>query len=205
MNRSQVNDFLAEHVKRYPALAKWLSDNRGQREVWLDMLEPVEFGDAIAASRALYLQDDQPRGYGNHPRAIRKLAYQIHGERTRTSEPQRYAGGVPTVSCRRCLDTGIITAMSPATNRALREDDRTHGLRRCALACECHAGDRYTQPPHGIRPLPRWSEGYAIVLEAELCDTPDAWQAARDRLAELDATSHMLPEFAAYAPTQQEF
>ena len=154
MNRDEFGEWLEYHSKAYPSLVRWLNDNSGQAEMWHKLLQSTPIAAARTATDELFASEEQPRGYGEHPRAIKKLAW----SHLQQSNRPRYMHGEITFTCHRCRDTGQVSVVSPLTLRDAWHNDDERGVRWCAVACNCNAGLHWSQPPKGVRPMPEWQE-----------------------------------------------
>jgi hypothetical protein len=157
MNSSEFQEWMRYHRKAYPGLAAWLEKNDGQADMWAKVLGKTPLDAAKRATDTLFEQEDQPRGYGEHPRAIKRLAWE-----TRTKSVPRKVDGQDTYSCRRCRDSGMVSVVSAASLRAAWANHRDHGIRWCAVACDCAAGERFAFPPKGVRGMLRWKDNTTL-------------------------------------------
>jgi hypothetical protein len=166
VNTEEFGQWLAYHTTAYPGLTKWLETNDGQVDMWARLLQKTPLDAARRATDALFEQEDQPRGYGEHPRAIKRLAWE-----TRAAPPQpRQINGHDTYLCPRCRDSGILSVASAATLRAAWVDMRSHGVRWCAVACDCEAGERFAAPPKGVRPMLRFQRNSTLFTFEEVIE-----------------------------------
>ncbi len=165
MDASEFGEWLTHHKAAYPGLARWLAQHDGQMVVWAKILAKTDLAAAKRATDDLVASDAQPRGYGEHPRHIKRLAYDQAPQRD-----TRYIDGQQVVSCVRCQDSGLLSVISPGSLSAIWQDDRAHGLRWCVVACDCDAGTIHATRRQGIkRPIPRFTTAHMLISFDEVC------------------------------------
>lgn len=195
MTPDEFDQWLDHHAGMYPGVKRWLAkpENEGVEAAWERLLSRTSLEAAKRASMELFEQDEQPRGFGEHPRAVKRLAWELRPKQ----QVARKIDGQDTFRCLRCRDSGVVSVVNPATLRAVWRDHESHGVRWCAVACDCEAGDHFVAPPKGVRPLGRWDQhrplfSFEEVYEhARTIDQRDpvraTWEAIKQLLEEHDA------------------
>jgi len=163
VNGPDFRQWLAYHRGAYPGLAAWLRTNADQLDHWERILCNVELHAAKSATDAIVASEDQPKGYGEHPRWVRRIAMagQPMAERQQQLGPQVKDDRL-VANCRHCMDYGVVSVLSPSCLRRVWQDDRHLHLTTCALACNCERGQR-------VR-LPRWQDGHALIRIDDVLD-----------------------------------
>ena len=179
MNNREFNQWLDHHKTAYPGLSAWLRTNLGQLDHWERTLSAVTLVEARNASDAMVEKDEQPKGYSEHARWIRRIAMESRGVAGRSSEPAgpQVRDGHLTAHCTRCMDYGVVSVLGPSTIKRLRTNDENHSVLTCAIACDCSRGNMHA------RKLPRWQAGYMLIRYDDVLDRmadhhEDMWEAA---------------------------
>jgi hypothetical protein len=211
MDNPDFRNWLDYHRGAYPGLSAWLKTNPDQLDHWERILSRLELWQARAATDAMAASDEQPKGYGEHARAIRRIAMAAAGIHQEGYE-QRTEG--PTIiddhlvaQCPRCMDYGIVSVLSPECLRRLWADDERQSLSTCIVACDCERGRVKSRNMK----LPQWQEGHALfryedILDAAIDNSDEhssisdgEWQIAKEMLGKFHAGRHVHPDFAEYA------
>jgi len=175
--------WLSYHTKAYPGMAKWLKENEDQLRFWRRLLEAYSIDELSSATDRLYAADEQPRGYSEHARAIRRILADGNPVRAESESGPRMVHDHLVADCPQCMDYGSVSVLGPKTLKLLRTTEGEVPLLTCALACDCRRG-------HGKR-LPKWADGYSLVVYEQVlqlaadraCTMCDV---ARELLVELD-------------------
>ena len=168
MNQDEYQEWRRYHAKAYPGLIAWLDRNDGQDVLWQRLLANTPYEAAKAATDQMFSMDEQPRGYSEHPRIIRRLAYEVAPRRD-TRMPT-YIDGQATFACGRCQDSGFVSVLTPETLKRVWRDDANKALRYCTIACDCDEGNRVIERKWDKRHrMPQWRSGHALIrLDAKL-------------------------------------
>ena len=212
MNDNEFARWLDHHKGAYPGLGIWIKTNPDQFDHWRRILGQVEYFHAMSATDSMVAGDDQPKGYGEHPRWLRRIATAASGSNVETYERRQEGPQVVddrlVAECWRCMDYGIISVLSPACLRRVWNDDRSKHLSTCVIACDCQLGQKKART---LR-VPQFKAGHALFHYDEVMDKAiehiheydslqDAeWAIARQMLLDFDAQKHTHPDFAAYGP-----
>ena len=187
MNRTEFADWLDYHSKAYPGLKAWLAKTEGQDDFWFNRLRDISLASARQATNELHTRDEQPKGYADHPRVIYRIA---SDSPSIVRDKPQYIGGQQVFRCSRCEDSGFVSALSPATLKALWRNDREHSLRWCAIACDCDTGDRRVRAPQRKR-IGQWRDGHALFSYLDVVSNvgrgDDEWDVAREMLTDYDS------------------
>ena len=195
MTQQEFDVWLQWHLDAFPGVAKWLSDLedvKSTTEHWLRALEPVSLKSCKQAT-SLLLSDPnekEPRGFSNHPRAIRRIASELdQGLRAKD-----YVGGERTLSCPACRDSGVRFVISPILVRKAREaatydefvEVAAKNAAGCDVACDqCSEGSRRnrtrTCPAAKVQipPMPRFRRDRYIEMDTSW-DLLGQWNAIMD-------------------------
>lgn len=153
MNATEFANWLAKHKAAFGGLAEWIKTHVESLEAWKDCLSDVPYDAACDATRRLNRgEEDPPRAFGDHARAVRRMALDLRHEATERQRRERqYIDGESVVACADCLDTGwVIVANIWRTNhggaplKAFLSGDSA-AVPQCAIACRCNAADRREQ------------------------------------------------------------
>lgn len=156
MNDSEYRDWFKAHASAFPGIVDWLkrqgSDGAADiSKAWKDCLSDVSRDDALAATRAMNLGDESaPAGFGDHARAVRKVANKMFFDRRdeKKSQGRTIIDGKETFNCKWCRDSGwveVVNIWRKKTRifetRPLRRfwDELTNYLPTCAVPCTCAA------------------------------------------------------------------
>lgn len=206
------------HRGAYPGLAAWAKNNPDQLEHWERILKQTTLPQAKSATDSLVATDEQPKGYGEHPRWIRRIAMAASGGDVETYEKRQEGPRVKddqlVADCPRCMDFGIVSVLSPDCLKRLWKNDASKGLTTCVIACDCELGRRKSRT---LR-VPQYQSGHALFRADDVRElaiderdkhpdfTAAEWAAARKMLGEFDAQRHTHPDFADYGPkSEMEF
>lgn len=186
------------HTNAYPGFGKWTAANTDQVDHMRRLLRPYTYEQLKGATDRLYDQEDQPRGYGNHARAIRSILQgdsPVYGQSGKQLGPQVRHGQL-VANCPDCMDEGMFEVLSPDCLRDIWAGKRDKGLRTCVIACTCANGSYVAR----TRKLPQYKPGHAIFKR-----TPDmTWDDAAALLKSFHQKSAPRPmDLATF--TQQEF
>ena len=208
MNSVEFTRWMDYHKGAYPGLSAWLKANTDQIDHWERMLSRIELHQAKSATDSLVEGDEQPKGYGEHPRWIRRIAIAASGGNIESYEKRqdgpRVVDDQLVAECPLCMDYGIVSVLSPDCLKRLWNNDRRQHLSTCAIACHCHRGQK--------RRMAHWQDGHALFRIEDVIDQAaeeaghyatciDAeWAVAKRMLSEFDARRHTHPDFAAYGP-----
>lgn len=130
---TEFNDWLAYHVRAFPAVGDWIKKHPDTVEFWANPFEDVNLADAKAATDAMAAgKIEDPRGYSKHPIVIARYARELHRANAR---PVIGPNGERTFSCAVCCDDGMVAVVDPIHYRKGR-------LRSCSVYCTCPVGDR---------------------------------------------------------------
>lgn len=161
MTTDEFREWLNQHKAAYPGLVEWIARFPAERtdaspsrsdvmNSWYRSLREIPFADAVAATSLLGTDDyAEPKGFGNHPKAIYAIC---RGKKTRRQREIPSTRPLPRTvlgedgrrhtvyCCPTCQDTGIIEVWHPATMRAVREFDweetkRSGKLYRLCVKC----------------------------------------------------------------------
>ena len=210
MDSSEFREWLDYHRKAYPGLVPWLKTNDGQSEHWERILGQITLPQAKAATDDLVSGEDQPKGYGEHPRWIRRIAMAASGAGVesyeRREEGPRVKDDRLIASCHRCMDFGIVSVLSPKCLKRVWLDDASKGLETCVVACNCANGAKKSRT---LR-IPQWQDGHALIRIDELIDESverkqPKWTIAREKLLAIHANRHTHADFADYGPRRGDF
>jgi hypothetical protein len=188
----------------------WFKTNDGQSEHWDHILGQVSLPQAKSATDDLVAGDDQPKGYGEHPRWIRRIAMAKSGGGVESYEKREEGPRVKddrlVASCHRCMDFGIVSVLSPKTLKRLWADDASKGLMTCVVACNCGLGVKKSR----VLRIPQWQDSHALiriddVIEESIERKCEWWDVAREMLLTFHDSRHTHPDFADYGPSRSEF
>lgn len=166
------NDFdrwLAYHGNAYPGFLKWLKDNKQQTEFMRRLLGHYQIDQLQQATDQLYASDEQPNGYSNHARAIRRLCNPDTNNTETAKEGPRVIDGRLTATCPRCMDYGVVEVLIPQCLKELWADDQaepTPRLRTCVIACDCRLGSSKARRLKIVQ----WAEHHALLRFADVLD-----------------------------------
>ena len=182
---SDFDRWLKYHGKAYSGFAKWINENKDQVRFMRRILEQYTIEQLSGATDRLYALDDQPRGYGEHARRIRQI---IASDCGTVGQSDHYGPTVRddhlTGNCWRCLDYGVVSVLSPATLKRIRNSDPSHGLLTCALACDCERGRK--------QKLTQWRDGHCLIRYEDVIDEAaathrDMWDVACEMVRQRDS------------------
>ncbi|MEX2138594.1 MAG: hypothetical protein WD894_04995 [Pirellulales bacterium] len=163
MKTTDFENWLHLHRSAFPAIDAWLAkfpsdadkQTRGLSastltagdvlRAWQTILSDVEAADAIEATRRLARGDEElPRSFDDYPRAVRRIARSIAGERAKAARSTRLIDGLDTYRCPLCRDTGGVTVWHPKSVAAMhRGTFGERGAKATALVrCSCDAGSK---------------------------------------------------------------
>lgn len=163
MTTDQFREWLNQHKACYPGLIDWIAKLPAERtdaspsrsdvmNSWYRTLRDVPFADAVTATHLLGTDEfAEPKGYGNHPKAIWSICNEAKKKKQREIPstkplPKTVVGpdGLrhTVYNCLRCQDTGIIEAWHPATMRAVREFDWAETVKAGKLYRVCVKCDK---------------------------------------------------------------
>lgn len=144
MTTDEFREWLNQHKAAYPGLIDWIAKLPAERtdaspsrsdvmNSWYRTLRDIPFADAVTATHLLGTDEHaEPKGYGNHPKAIYAICRGAKKRRQRaipsTSPLPKTVVGPDgrrhtVYKCGVCQDSGIIEVWHPATMRAVREFD----------------------------------------------------------------------------------
>lgn len=189
--KADFDHWLTYHGKAYPGFAQWVDKHDDQLDFMRRILGKFTRDELQAATDQLYQLDDQPNGYSNHPRAIRRLIKDCQPVNTagKSFGPELKDDHL-VADCPRCMDYGIVSVLNPLTLKRLRAGDCVGGLSTCYVVCDCEMGN-------GRRGV-RWQDGYCLIRYEPLLDeaikragefpsVDDAmWHIAREKVRDFD-------------------
>ena len=155
MTRNEFDAWLdGVHTGCFPGVAGWLrkmdhSERAAVLGEWFNTLKFYALADCEQASRDLWEQESQPKGFGAQPIAIKGLLRKKKHEREQVAaEQQRWQppiDGEPTYKCLDCRDEGSIPCFHPRTVADLQRAVGDEPIRPYMIsrACTCSAGDEY--------------------------------------------------------------
>lgn len=157
MNDAEYREWMRAHMAAFPGILDWLKrqGTDGSTDVsnaWKACLSDVDRIDALEATKLMNLGEESvPTGFGDHARAVRKLAKRLRSARMENKKADRrtsYVDGEPTVDCRLCQDSGWVMVVNIWRNggsRPLAEfwSEKTRRLPECAIECTCRRSDRF--------------------------------------------------------------
>lgn len=168
MQLQEFEAWVAGHVAAFGGLKTWLRDNPECAAAWRECLADVPLADAKEATRLLNVgEEEAPRGYGDHARAVRRIALRLALDRRPETPRPCYVDGQRTYRCPTCLDDGVVLVANiwktPAGGRPLRSYSAgsSQRLPQCAVGCDCGA----PRPP-GLETLDRERMFVLNVLES---------------------------------------
>ncbi len=138
--------WLDYHSNAYPGFARWVGENKAQIEHMRRLLGHFGIEQLQQATDSLYAMDEQPNGYSNHARAIRRLCSPHTHSTTSAVEGPSVIDGRLVASCARCMDYGVVEVLSPKCLKALWADqysDPQPVLTTCMIACDCQLGHEH--------------------------------------------------------------
>lgn len=139
MNRQEFDRWLAAHSASFPGLPKWLRDSPGTTDAWAEALSDADLEPALQATKDMLAgRIETPRGWGQHPAAIRKEARNA----TYQAPTRQRIDGQETVECPLCHGSGWVSIVHPlAVHRIIQGQAlQPHEIRPCSLGCSCHRG-----------------------------------------------------------------
>lgn len=210
--KSDFDRWLDYHSTAYPGMLKWLADktNKGQVDHMRRLLEPYSIDDLSAATDALYGAEDQPRGYSEHARAIRRLVNPKQESKSSADDGPKVVDGHLVASCPRCMDYGVVEVLSQKTIHALRSSDecpRHPVLGTCILACSCNRGRGKAQSCK----LSTWQDGHNLIRYEDVLDEAcnrhrefdslqeAMWHVAQRLVGDTNRARHVHEDFQEYA------
>lgn len=172
MTSDEFREWLRLHRAAFTGISTWLGrfpvepseSAPSQSEImqsWFDTLKSVSLDDARAVTKRMASGDiAEPQSFDAHPRVVCREARDLDYSRRsggRSASPARYApGGIQTVRCAICFDTGRVMVAHPESvlllAKLLRGGCDTNAAKtryRAAVACRCAAGDIHDT--HGSR------------------------------------------------------
>jgi len=165
MNSNEFIEWLGYHSKAYPSLAPWLEKSEGTTAIWAKSLRDVSLEAGLAATDAMMAGDiEKPRGWSDHPQAVRRYAREIKGGGARLPGSFRDAkydpDGNELFDCPTCNDTGSVSVLHPNMQREAIRGERTRqapgSFLSCTAACTCEVGDQLARGSDRHRGLPRY-------------------------------------------------
>lgn len=184
MDWNDFQEWLRQHIARFPGIATWLQkfpvDTKPdglmptRREIldkWHSTLRHIPLWQAIQATDELGSDDwPAPHGYGEHPLTIAAIC---RGEKRAAARSEPKMTPLPPIvdgeyayRCPICRDTGAITVWHPRTMQAardgiLRREAALGRLYRVSVACAncetpsvCRRRDAITFDPRRMLPAP---------------------------------------------------
>ena len=152
MTREEFNDWFDRHAEYFPGVRTWLDKldprhARGVTDIWFQHIQSCDQADCLAASQRLYDAGGRAPVYERHPQAVKDLVYRIKLERVAQQVQPQFIDGEQVYQCPQCQDDGRLICWSKKSMEAAH--DGTLGepftVYRCAVACDCQAGERHAK------------------------------------------------------------
>lgn len=115
----EFDRWLKVHAGAFPGLMEWLRKHEGATTAWREVLDDVALEDALAATKAMNRGEHEAPPFGDHARAVRKLARLLSFEAEqsrRRALPVSVCG--PRYRCAVCRDTGVVIVVNAYAGRS---------------------------------------------------------------------------------------
>ncbi len=187
MTEQQFAEWIDYHSDAFPGLSDWFGRNQGTVDHWQRAMLDVDLTAAKEATDLMLAGDiDQPRGYSEHVRVIRKNAREIAFMNDQRDRPKP-VDGQPTFFCPLCKDRGTVVVLYPESIAAILDwldkpfDVRNQPPARktCAVACSCETGTEFLS--RCSRKLPMYEERRHFRCESQYPAYQDVSDWAEDR------------------------
>lgn len=155
MTRAEFDHWIdSVHGGCFPGVKAWLRkmdhDERGAvLGAWFGRLQSYAAEDCAEASKALWDQESQPKGFGQHPIIISRMLRKKKHEREHAEANEQSwrppVDGQVSYKCLDCRDEGLIGCFHPKTVDELKRaiGDAKVVPYMIVRACTCKAGDEY--------------------------------------------------------------
>ncbi len=155
MTRDEFDNWLdGVHAGCFPGVAGWLrkmdaSERAAVLAEWFNVLRFHPLPECEQASRELWNQESEPKGFGKHPiiisRMLRKKKHEREHAAAKKERWQPPVDGEPTYKCLECRDEGIVQCFHPKTVDELKRALDGDHIMPCTVgrACGCDAGNDY--------------------------------------------------------------
>lgn len=158
--KSDFDKWLTYHAGAYPGFAAWISRNDRQIPHMQRLLGQYSIDELAAATDKLFATEEQPRGYSDHAREIKRILNPDGPTGGSRHEGPQVIDGHITARCTRCMDYGVLEVVSPQTLKLLwlHEERGEHRVTSCMIACDCSLGG---DKSHRLKLL-RWQDNHAL-------------------------------------------
>lgn len=172
MTQDEFDRWFPSHCGAFPGMRKWADDNPDAVIGFQECLADVRFDDAREATRHMNRGEYESPPFGEHARAVRKLARSLAWEAEQRSRRTLPPGcDEPRYSCYHCRDTGLAIVADIYVRENGRApikaflDGTSRRLPECGVFCSCHRGRSRT---------PQLDAQRMFVIQAGLASDADA-------------------------------